>query len=121
MCFGTAAMELLDAGVDSTVISLGLSHESTGSTQPHLHAHLESKEAALAKIGPFNDKPYLPALQSRRQASIVPRQTLTAIYLVMPRKPRHHNSPGGLVTLIHDLNNGMVACRPEADVAMRLG
>ncbi|CEG10599.1 Tyrosine recombinase XerD [Afipia felis] len=50
----SAAMELLDGGVDSTVISLWLGHESTRSTQPYLHAHLAIKEAALAKIGPFN-------------------------------------------------------------------
>jgi integrase/recombinase XerD len=50
----SAAMELLDAGVDSTVISLWLGHESTRSTQPYLHAHLAIKEAALAKIDPFN-------------------------------------------------------------------
>jgi integrase/recombinase XerD len=50
----SAAMELLDAGVDSTVISLWLGHESTRSTQPYLHAHLAIKEAALAKINPFN-------------------------------------------------------------------
>jgi site-specific recombinase XerD len=46
----SAAMELLDAGVDSTVISLWLGHESTRSTQPYLHAHLAIKEVALAKI-----------------------------------------------------------------------
>jgi site-specific recombinase XerD len=51
----SAAMALLDAGVDSTVISLWLGHESTKSTQPYLHAHLAIKEAALAKIEPFHD------------------------------------------------------------------
>ncbi|TCA52747.1 hypothetical protein E0H71_15785 [Rhizobium leguminosarum bv. viciae] len=50
----SAAMELLDAGVDSTVISLWLGHESTRSTQPYLHAHLAIKEAALAKIDQFD-------------------------------------------------------------------
>ncbi|WP_237357943.1 tyrosine-type recombinase/integrase [Rhizobium phaseoli] len=50
----SAAMELLDAGVDSTLMSLWLGDESTRSTQPYLHAHLAIKEAALAKIDPFN-------------------------------------------------------------------
>jgi integrase/recombinase XerD len=50
----SAAMELLDAGVDTTVISLWLGHESTRSTQPYLHAHLAIKEAALAKVKPFD-------------------------------------------------------------------
>jgi integrase/recombinase XerD len=52
----SAAMELLDAGVDSTVISLWLGHESTRSTQPYLHAHLAIKEAALAKVIAFGDQ-----------------------------------------------------------------
>jgi integrase/recombinase XerD len=50
----SAAMELLDAGVDTTVISLWLGHESTRSTQPYLHAHLAIKEAALAKVQPLD-------------------------------------------------------------------
>lgn len=50
----SAAMELLGAGVDTTVISLWLGHESTRSTQPYLHAHLAIKEAALAKVSPFD-------------------------------------------------------------------
>jgi integrase/recombinase XerD len=49
----SAAMALLDAGVDTTVISLWLGHESTRSTQPYLHAHLAVKEAALAKVAPI--------------------------------------------------------------------
>ena len=36
-------MVLLDAGVDTTVISLWLGHESTRSTQPYLLAHLAVK------------------------------------------------------------------------------
>lgn len=51
-------MEVLDAGVDSTVISFWLGRESTRSTQPYLHAHLAIKEAAIAKVDPFNDRPY---------------------------------------------------------------
>ncbi len=54
----SAAMELLDAGVDSTVISLWLGHESTRSTQAYLHAHLAIKEAALAKVSPLNEQPF---------------------------------------------------------------
>jgi site-specific recombinase XerD len=49
----SAAMELLDAGVDTSVISLWLGHESTRSTQPYLHAHLAVKAAALAKMTPL--------------------------------------------------------------------
>jgi integrase/recombinase XerD len=49
----SAAMALLDAGVNTTVISPWLGHESTRSTQPYLHAHLAVKEAALAKVAPI--------------------------------------------------------------------
>jgi integrase/recombinase XerD len=47
----SAAMELLQAGVDATVIALWLGHESVETTQ--LHAHLALKEAALAKLKPY--------------------------------------------------------------------
>lgn len=53
----SAAMELLAAGVDSSVIALWLGHESVNTTQIYLHAHLALKEAALAKTAPRNVKP----------------------------------------------------------------
>lgn len=46
----TAAMELLQAGVDLTVIALWLGHESIKTTQIYLDANLALKEAALAKM-----------------------------------------------------------------------
>lgn len=49
----TAAMELLQAGVDISVIALWLGHESIQTTQVYLHAHIALKEAALAKIKPL--------------------------------------------------------------------
>ncbi|MEC3909839.1 tyrosine-type recombinase/integrase [Sphingobium sp. CR2-8] len=49
----SAAMELLQAGVDISVIALWLGHESIKTTQVYLHAHLALKEAALAKVKPF--------------------------------------------------------------------
>jgi integrase/recombinase XerD len=49
----SAAMELLQAGVDSSIIALWLGHESVETTQNHLHAHLALKEAALAKLEPY--------------------------------------------------------------------
>lgn len=50
----TAAMELLQHGVDRTVIALWLGHESVETTYMYLHADLELKEAALAKTTPSN-------------------------------------------------------------------
>lgn len=52
----SAAMELLEAGVDCSVIALWLGHESIETTQVYLHAHLALKEAALAKLEPYSDQ-----------------------------------------------------------------
>jgi site-specific recombinase XerD len=52
----TVAMELLQNGVDRSVIALWLGHESTETTQMYLHADLELKEKALAKAAPFGIK-----------------------------------------------------------------
>ncbi|MFS8086915.1 MAG: tyrosine-type recombinase/integrase [Acidobacteriota bacterium] len=52
----SAAMELLQAGVDSSIIALWLGHESVETTQVYLHAHLALKEAALAKLRPLNGR-----------------------------------------------------------------
>jgi integrase/recombinase XerD len=49
----SAAMELLQAGVDCSVIALWLGHESIETTQTYLHAHLALKVAALAKLKPY--------------------------------------------------------------------
>ena len=51
----SAAMELLQAGVDCSVIAMWLGHESVETTQTYLHAHIALKEAALAKLTPYND------------------------------------------------------------------
>jgi integrase/recombinase XerD len=49
----TAAMELLQAGVDRSVIALWLGHESIETTQIYLDADLALKEKALAKASPL--------------------------------------------------------------------
>ena len=49
----TAAMELLQNGVDRAVIALWLGHESVETTYVYLHADLKLKEAALAKTTPI--------------------------------------------------------------------
>jgi site-specific recombinase XerD len=50
----TAAMELLQAGVDTTVIALWLGHESIETTHIYLEADLAMKEKALAKTRPHD-------------------------------------------------------------------
>jgi site-specific recombinase XerD len=49
----TAAMELLQHGVDRSVIALWLGHESVETTQIYLHASLQLKEKALARTTPL--------------------------------------------------------------------
>ena len=47
-------MDLLQHGVDRSVIVLWLGHESMETTQVYRHADLELKERALAKTESFN-------------------------------------------------------------------
>jgi integrase/recombinase XerD len=53
----TAAMRLLHAGIDTTVIALWLGHEQVETTQMYLHADLTIKERALARTTPLDSKP----------------------------------------------------------------
>ncbi len=52
----TAAMELLQGGVDRAVIALWLGHESVETTQVYLDANLAIKEEALAKTRPIGGR-----------------------------------------------------------------
>lgn len=53
----TMAMDLLQSGVDRSVIALWLGHESVETTQIYLDASLAMKEEALAKTTPLHGKP----------------------------------------------------------------
>jgi len=52
----TMAMDLLQAGVDRSVIALWLGHESVETTQIYLEATLAMKEQALARTTPLQGK-----------------------------------------------------------------
>jgi len=52
-----AAMDLLQHGVDRSVIALWLGHESVETTQMYLHADLRLKEKALSRTAPLGVKP----------------------------------------------------------------
>jgi site-specific recombinase XerD len=52
----TMALDLLQAGVDRSVIALWLGHESVETTQIYLEATLAMKEQALAKTTPLNGR-----------------------------------------------------------------
>jgi site-specific recombinase XerD len=49
----TAAMRLLRAGIDTSVIALWLGHEGVETTQIYVHADLSIKERALARTTPI--------------------------------------------------------------------
>lgn len=53
----TAAMNLLTAGVDITVIALWLGHTDTHSTDAYLHANMAIKQAALDRTRPPDVEP----------------------------------------------------------------
>jgi integrase/recombinase XerD len=53
----TAAMNLLQAGVDTTVIALWLGHESPTTTRIYLHADMALKEQAIARTAPPDTEP----------------------------------------------------------------
>jgi site-specific recombinase XerD len=50
-------MELLQAGVDSTLIAIWLGHESVDTTKIYLDANLTLKEEILAKTRPVKMSP----------------------------------------------------------------
>jgi integrase/recombinase XerD len=53
----STAMALLSAGVDTSVIALWLGHESPETTQAYLHADMEIKKRALARMNPPGGAP----------------------------------------------------------------
>jgi len=57
VCRHSAAMDLLQHGVDRSVIALWLGHESLESTRMYLHADMRLKEKALARTEPHGVEP----------------------------------------------------------------
>jgi integrase/recombinase XerD len=53
----SAAMRLLNAGVDTTVIALWMGHENVATTQVYIHADLALKERAIARTAPQDTPP----------------------------------------------------------------
>ena len=53
----SAAMRLLNAGVDTSVIALWMGHENTATTQVYIHADLALKERAIARTAPQDATP----------------------------------------------------------------
>jgi integrase/recombinase XerD len=53
----SAAMRLLSAGVDTSVIALWMGHENVATTQVYIHADLALKERAIARTAPQDTPP----------------------------------------------------------------
>jgi len=53
----SAAMQLLNAGVDTSVIALWMGHENVATTQVYIHADLALKERAIARTAPQGTPP----------------------------------------------------------------
>jgi len=53
----TAAMQMLQHGIDHTIIALWLGHLSVETTQMYLHADMRLKEEALARMKPLGAQP----------------------------------------------------------------
>jgi site-specific recombinase XerD len=53
----SAAMRLLSAGIDTSVIALWMGHENTATTQVYIHADLALKERAIARTAPQDTTP----------------------------------------------------------------
>ena len=70
----SAAMRLLLAGVDITVIALWLGHESLTSTQAYLHADMQQKQEAIEKTAPPGSRQN--PLQAPGPAPGIPRKPL---------------------------------------------
>lgn len=53
----SAAMRLLNAGIDASVIALWMGHENVATTQVYIHADLALKERAIARTAPQDATP----------------------------------------------------------------
>jgi integrase len=96
----SAAMALLEAGVDPVTIALWLGHESPRSTQPYIHADLKLKEKALArtaspdvKAGRYRPPDRLLAFLEGLGLSRPPCRPEPA-HQCLRRHPRHNRGPG---------------------------
>jgi len=101
----TAAMRLLEAGVDVMTIALWLGHASSETTQLYLHADLALKERAIARTTPTGTPPR--SLPAQRPTLGLPRSPLimpTSAGRSPPRPTvwrRHrHNQDLGIIGLM---------------------
>lgn len=93
----TAAMNLLQAAVDITVIALWLDHESVATTQIYLHADLTLKQQALDRTTPPTTPPdrYQPPdhLLAFLESLSLCRHHQPGHPLPPARRPRYRHNP----------------------------
>src|SRR3989449_7649766 len=94
----TCAMQLLQAGVDRSVIALWLGHESVETTQIYLHADLTMKERALA----LTAQPRTSADRKSTRLNSSHGYISYAVFCLKKKKQKHtpiqHRRPGGRPT-----------------------
>ena len=89
----SAAMRLLAAGVDTTVIALWLGHEHVATTQIYVHADLALKEKALARTTPQHAEPAatdppIPSWHSSRACRLCRRRRAGSHHPAAPPYPQ---------------------------------
>ena len=85
----TAAMRLLLAGNDVTVIALWLGHEQISTTNIYLHADMTQKQQAIDRTKPPGAKPAATSPPTRSYASSTTSEyAATTIALSSPFSPR---------------------------------
>ncbi len=94
----TAAMRLLHAGIDTSVIALWLGHEQIETTQVYLHADLELKERAHSP-GQHHTRPLPAARLLRRSDYADPIAAITASATSFQVSARH-NPEVGIVGIV---------------------
>src|SRR5262245_28759196 len=89
-------MELLEAGVDCSVIALWFGHEAIETTQTYLHANLALKEAALCDYAEWNLGDVLQRTARAQRSRSVRRRLAGGIEVrtMIPRTAPSHVQTG---------------------------
>jgi len=83
----SAAMQLLQNGVDRVVIALWLGHESVETTQMYIHADIQLKEKAMARTRPVKTL----AGRYRPSDKLPPSWKLSDYAICGPKRPIYHH------------------------------
>ena len=104
----TAAMRLLHAGTDTSVIALWMGHEQAETTQIYLHADLTLKEQALARTTPPDTRP------GRYRPPDKLLAFLEALRLCRPFRRPHDRHQQPLIPARHNPEVGVMPVMPTS-------